>query len=34
MISVIALKNPTISKDDEWVNQTCWDNDYKENENA
>ena len=29
-INAITPKNPTISKDDEWAKETCWDNDYKE----
>jgi hypothetical protein len=29
-IDAITPKNPVISKDDEWVEETCWDTDYKE----
>lgn len=29
-INAITPKNPTISKDDEWAKEDCWDNDYKE----
>lgn len=29
-IDAMTPKNPTISKDDEWVNETFWDTDYKE----
>lgn len=30
-IDVITPKNPSISKEDEWYSETCWDTDYKEN---
>ncbi|MDD3414034.1 MAG: hypothetical protein PHY47_08535 [Lachnospiraceae bacterium] len=29
-IDTITPKNPTISKDDEWNKETCWDTDYEE----
>lgn len=29
-INAITPKNPAISKDDEWAKETCWDNEYKE----
>jgi hypothetical protein len=32
-IIAITPKNPTIKKDDEWTRETCWDTDYKEQDN-
>lgn len=29
-IQKTAVVNPTISKDDEWFDEDCWDKDYKE----
>jgi hypothetical protein len=32
-INTITPKNPTIKKDDEWARETCWDTEYKEQDN-
>ena len=29
-INTIIPKNPSITKDDEWYNENCWDEDNKE----